>query len=305
MGFAFMSRIEWIANWFDQTGWQKLEKMALVLATCIVILWAVNLVARAVRKAVSEGGVTTDAERRAKTLGSVLKNAARVLVALFFILMTLQEFGVNIQPLLAGSAVAGVALGFGAQTLVKDIIGGFFLLLENQYGVGDIISVDDKHTGMVERMTLRITQIRDAEGKAHYIPNGSISQLVVLSKDYARALVDVEIDYTMDVDHVMEMLRNLGKELQRDLPDLVMEPTDVKGIETMSATGCTIRTLTKTAPGKQWDVARQFRRRVLLSFRDEGITMPLPHRVVLNRPSPSQGAPGAQVTTEAQGAAED
>ncbi|HWQ09464.1 MAG TPA: mechanosensitive ion channel family protein [Holophaga sp.] len=282
MGFAIGSRLDALANWFQQVGWTKLEKLVMVLLTCFIILWAVNLVARAVRKAVDDGneGVTTDAERRAETLGSVLKNAARVLVAVFFVLVTLQEFGVNIQPLLAGSAVAGVALGFGAQTLVKDIIAGFFLLLENQFGVGDIISVDSQHSGTVERMTLRITQIRDLEGKAHYLPNGSINQVVVMSKDFARALVDVEISLDQDIDRVADLLRLLGRDLMADLPNAVLEPTEVKGVEAMNAMGCTIRTLTKTAPGLQWEVARELRKRIVTRFRLEGITMPLPHRVV-------------------------
>jgi small conductance mechanosensitive channel len=285
MGIALGSRIDAFADWFGRVGWQKIEKLVLVLLTCWIILWAVNIVARAVRRAVDDGneGVTTDAERRADTLGSVLKNSARVLVGVFFVLVTLQEFGVNIQPLLAGSAVAGVALGFGAQTLVKDLIAGFFFLLENQFAVGDIINVDDRHIGTVERMTLRITQIRDLEGKAHYLPNGTISQVVVLSKDFARALVDVEVDNHQDVDRVMEVLRVLGQELQKDRPDVVMEATDVRGIESMSATGCTIRTLTKTAPGLQWEIAREFRRRILIRFRQEGIDMPLQHRVVWNK----------------------
>ncbi len=282
MGLAIGSRMDALADWFAQVGWTKLEKLVMVLLTCLIILWAVSLVARAVRRAVDDGkaNVTSDAERRAETLASVLKNAARVLVAVFFLLVTLQEFGVNIQPLLAGSAVAGVALGFGAQTLVKDIIAGFFLLLENQFSVGDIISVDDKHSGTVERMTLRITQIRDMEGRAHYLPNGTITQVVVLSKDYARALVDVEINNDQDVDRVMDLLKVLGQELKTDRPAIVLEPTDVRGIETMNATGCTIRTLTKTAPGMQWEIARELRRRILIRFKQEGIAMPLPQRVV-------------------------
>lgn len=286
MGLAIGSRLDALAAWFERVGWSKLEKLVLVLLTCLIILWAVNLVARAVRKAVDDGqdGVTTDAERRAETLGSVLKNAARVLVAVFFLLVTLQEFGVNIQPLLAGSAVAGVALGFGAQTLVKDIISGFFLLMENQFGVGDIINVDDKHSGTVERMTLRITQIRDMEGQAHYLPNSTISQVVVLSKDFARALVDVEVSHDEDVDRVMDLLKLMGRELMADRPGAVLEATEVRGIERMNATGYTIRTLTKTAPGSQWEIAREFRKRVLLRFRQEGIAMPLPHQIVSTQP---------------------
>ena len=271
--------------------WEKVQKLGLVLVTCLALLWAMSLVVRAVRRAVGAGRVevASEAERRAKTLGSVLNNATRVLVVAFFLLMLLQEFGVNIGPLVAGAGVAGVALGFGAQSLVKDVISGFFLLMENQYGVGDIINVDDSHVGTVERMTLRITQLRDAEGRAHFIPNGSILRVVVLSKDFARALVEVEVDLATDPDRAFEVLREAGRGLREDRPELVLEALEVKGIETLGPNGYVIRTLTKTAPGAQWEVARELRRRILLAFRATGIQIPYPQRVVHHR--------GGQVST--------
>jgi moderate conductance mechanosensitive channel len=274
-----------------QDIWEKAQKLGLVLITCLALLWGVSLVVRAVRRAVDDGNdqVTSDAERRAATLGSVLTNAARVLVVAFFMLMTLQEFGVNIGPLVAGAGVAGVALGFGAQSLVKDVISGFFLLMENQFGVGDIISVDDSHVGTVERMTLRITQLRDAEGRAHFIPNGSILRVVVLSKDFARALVEVEVDLATNPDRAFEVLREVGRRLHGDWPSQVLDPLEVKGIETLGPNGFLIRTLTKTAPGAQWDVARELRRRILLAFREAGIQIPYSQRVVHHRGEPTSG----------------
>jgi small conductance mechanosensitive channel len=249
----------------------------------------VSLVVRAVRRAVDDGDdeITSEAERRAETLGSVLTNAARVIVVAFFLLMTLQEFGVNIGPLVAGAGVAGVALGFGAQSLVKDVISGFFFLMENQFGVGDIINVDDSHVGTVERMTLRITQLRDAEGRAHFIPNGSITRVVVLSKDFARALVDVEVDLATDPDQAFEVLREVGRNLHVERPGQVLDPLEVKGIETLGPNGFIIRTLTKTAPGAQWEVARELRRRILLAFRAAGIQIPYSQRVVHHRGDPT------------------
>jgi small conductance mechanosensitive channel len=220
----------------------------------------------------------------------VLTNAARVVVVAFFLMMTLQEFGVSIGPLVAGAGVAGVALGFGAQSLVKDVISGFFLLMENQFGVGDIISVDENHVGTVERMTLRITQLRDAEGRAHFIPNGSITRVVVLSKDFARALVDVEVDLATDPDRAFEVLKEVGRQLHQDRQNQVLEALDVKGIETLGPNGFIIRTLTKTAPGAQWDVARELRRRILLAFREAGIQIPYTQRVVHHR-GEQMGAP--------------
>ena len=298
MGLHNLSLALAMPEWFRQTGWAKLERLGLVVLVCGLLLLAVKLVGKAVRRAVDDGNddVTTDAERRAETLASVLNNASRVLVVAFFLLMTLQEFGVNIQPLLAGSAVAGVALGFGAQALVKDVISGFFLLMGNQFGVGDIISVEDKHVGTVERMTLRVTQIRDAEGRAHFLPNGSITRLIVLSKDFSRAQVDVEVGYDADVERMLGLLAEIGAQLHKDLPDTVLEPTDVKGVETFGKDGCIIRTLTKTGPGKQWDVAREYRKRILLRFRAEGIESPIPQRrihSVVTEGAPAESAPPA------------
>jgi len=282
---VIVDRIGTLAAWIDQTGWQKLQRLGLVVVTCAIILWAMGLVHKAVNRslgaALKEGN--PEAMRRAKTLGSVLENFARVMVISFFILEMLQEFNVSVGPLIAGVGIVGAALGFGSQSIVKDVIGGFFLLVENQFGVGDIISVDDKHTGTVERMTLRVTMIRDMEGRAHYIPNGSISEVVVLSKEFAKALVDVEVSQDEDIVRIMKVLGELGVELAGQL-EMVREPTEVLGIESMTPVSCVIRTLTKTAPGQQWAVARELRKRIVLRFHQEGFSRPMPQRLVWNRP---------------------
>jgi len=285
LGIQSPDWVRGIWRWMDHSGWSRLAHLLLVAAACLALLGAVKLVTRAVRRAVDDGNdeVTSDAERRAETLGAVLTNASRVVVAAFFLLMTLQEFGVNIGPLVAGAGVAGVALGFGAQSLVKDVISGFFLLMENQFGVGDIVNVDDKHVGTVERMTLRITQLRDSEGRAHFVPNGSILRVVVLSKDFARALVDVEVGYGTDPDRVFDVLQRVGQTLHEERPEQAIEPLEVKGIESLGPNGFIIRTLTKTAPGAQWEVARELRRRILLAFREAGIEIPYAQRVVHHR----------------------
>jgi len=284
MILGFTQRLEALSNWFGQTGWLKLQKLGLVVVTCAVILWGMRLVGRAVNRslgaALKEGN--PDAMRRAKTLGSVLENIARVAVVSFFILETLQEFNVNVGPLVAGGAIMGAALGFGAQSLVKDVIGGFFLLVENQFAVGDIISIGDRHVGTVERMTLRITLLRDLEGQAHYIPNGNITDVIVLSKEFAKAMVEVEVGRDEDVVRVMDVLRQLGAELKEDLPT-VLEPTEVLGITSLNPHSCVIRTLTKVAPGEQWAVARELRKRIVLRFQAEGFTGPMQQRVVWNR----------------------
>ncbi len=285
MFLIFTDRLAAFSAWFDQMGWQKLQKLALVMLTCVVILWAMRLVSKAINRslgsALSDGN--PDAMRRAKTLGSVLENFARVMVISFFILETLQEFNVSVGPLIAGMGIMGAALGFGSQSIVKDVIGGFFLLVENQFGVGDIISLGDKHTGTVERMTLRVTMLRDMEGQAHYIPNGTISEVVVMSKEFAKAMVDVEVSQDDDVVRVMEVLRELGVALAA-AQEAVLEPTEVVGIVRMDPHSCQIRTLTKTAPGQQWAVAREYRKQIILRFQQEGFSRPMPQQLVWNRP---------------------
>jgi small conductance mechanosensitive channel len=285
MFLVFTDRLEALGAWFDQTGWQKLQKLCLVMITCLIILWAMRLVGKAVNRslgaALKEGN--PDAVRRAKTLGSVLENFARVLVVSFFILETLQEFNVSVGPLIAGVGIMGAALGFGSQSIVKDVIGGFFLLVENQFGVGDIISIGDKHIGTVERMTLRVTMLRDLEGQAHYIPNGAITDVVVMSKVFAKALVEVEVSLDEDVVRVMDVLRELGVAMAAEL-DTVLEPTEVPGIVSMTPHSCVIRTLTKCAPGQQWAVGREYRLRIAVRFQKEGFSRPMPQRLVWNRP---------------------
>jgi len=271
-------------GWLGEFEKNILYRLIVILLICIAILIAVKLITNTVYHVVkSDCENSTGTERRAKTLGSVMRHTANVLVVVFFLLTMLNEIGVNIAPLLAGASIVGVALGFGAQTLVKDTLSGFFLLLENQFGVGDIINIDGVNIGTVERMTLRITVLRDAEGRAHYIPNGSVTRVIVLSKEYARALVDVEFGFEQDVDQMMSMLQEIGMELYRDMPDTVLEPLETKGVDAINHSGYVIRTLTKTARACQWDVARELRRRILLRFQVEGVKAPVPQSVVWNR----------------------
>jgi small conductance mechanosensitive channel len=285
MVLGLLNRFEALTVWLDQNGWAKLQRLFLVVVTCALILWGMRLVGKAVNRslgaALKEGN--PDAMRRAKTLGSVLENIARVAVVAFFIIETLQEFNVSVGPLVAGLGILGAAMGFGAQSLIKDVIGGFFLLVESQFGVGDIISVADKHIGTVERMTLRITVLRDLEGQAHYIPNGAMMDVVVLSTESAKAMVDVEVSRDEDLLRILDVLRELGVELAATMAT-VREPTEVLGVVTLNPHSCVIRTLTKVAPGEQWAVSRELRKRIVLRFQAEGFSGPVPQRVIWNRP---------------------
>jgi small conductance mechanosensitive channel len=232
------------------------------------------------------GAAPTDEEvQRAKTLTRVVHSTALVAMATIAGLMILRELGLDITPLIAGAGVAGVALGLGAQTLVRDVIGGFLILLEDQFAVGDTIQVGDIG-GAVEKMTLRATFLRDMEGTLHVIPNGEMRIVSNLTKNWSRAMVDLGVAYEEDIGRVVAALGKIGQDIYQDkeLAPLLLEEPTATGVEALGDWAVTVRIMVKTKPGKQWDVARELRRRVKESFEREGIEMPYPRREVLMRP---------------------
>jgi small conductance mechanosensitive channel len=200
-----------------------------------------------------------------------------VLIALVAGTMILGELGLDIGPIIAGAGIVGLAVGFGAQTLVKDVISGFFILLENQFSVGDSIQIDDIGGG-VEKMTLRATFLRDLEGTLHVIPNGEIRTLANKTKDWARAVVNVGVGYEANVDRVLAVLEDVGRQLSADEtfgPVLLEEPTALGPLE-FGDSAVTVRLMVKTRAGQQWGVGREMRRRIKEAFEQEGIEIPYP-----------------------------
>jgi small conductance mechanosensitive channel len=207
-------------------------------------------------------------------------------VLLIAALMLFREFGMDITPLLAGAGVAGLAIGFGAQSLIKDVIAGFFILMEDQFHVGDVIQAAGV-SGQVEHITLRMTIVRDLHGAVHFIPNGEIKVASNLTKEWSRAVLEVGVGYEEDIDHVITVLNEVNRSLADDetFGKLVLEPPQVLGVEALADSQVTIRILAKTLPLQQWDVARELRRRIKGAFDREGIQVPYPHRVVITRPA--------------------
>jgi small-conductance mechanosensitive channel len=220
-------------------------------------------------------------ELRAKTLAKITNNFISVAIVTVAIFLIFTEVGIQIGPLLAAAGIAGLAIGFGAQSLVKDFLSGFFILLENQYRVGDVIKLGDL-SGVVEKMTLRITALRDLQGVVHFIPNGEIKSVSNMSYHWSRMLVDIGVAYKENVDRVIETLKTLCSEFYADKPwdtDLLEEP-QVVGVEALADSQVTIRVMAKTKPLKQWDAMREFRRRVKNRFDRLGIEIPFPQRTV-------------------------
>jgi len=235
-----------------------------------------------------EGPTITEREKRTRTVASLVRTVGTSLVLLIAAMMLFREIGMDITPLLAGAGVAGLAVGFGAQSLIKDIIAGFFILMEDQFHVGDVIQAAGV-SGQVEKMTLRMTIVRDLNGAVHFIPNGEIKVATNLTKEWSRAVLEVGVSYEEDVDRVSHVLAEIGQSLADDetFGKLVLEPPQVLGVEALADSQVTIRMLAKTLPLKQWEVARELRRRIKGTFDREGIQIPYPHRVVITRPSPS------------------
>jgi small conductance mechanosensitive channel len=227
--------------------------------------------------------------QRAKTVAQLAFGVARVVIWITATLLVLNLF-FPIGPLLAGVGVFGLALSFGAQSLVKDMISGFFILLENQFAIGDIIEVNGT-SGVVERMTLRIVAVRDVEGVLHVIPNGTITEVSNKTKEWARVVLDVGIGYPERVDSVIEVLKEISKELAEDqtwAPQLTEGP-NVLGVQELSDSAVNIRVVATTRPGRQWDVKRELRRRIKNRFDVEGIEIPFPQRTVHFKGSPATG----------------
>jgi moderate conductance mechanosensitive channel len=231
---------------------------------------------RATRVLASATGALSERRRqRTETLGSVLRSMITAVVFGVAFLMVLAEFNLNLAPLLASAGVAGVALGFGAQSLVKDFLSGIFMLLEDQYGVGDLIDVGEA-TGTVEEVTLRVTKLRDPSGVAWYVRNGEINRVANKSQGWSTAVVDLPVAYTEDVEKVIAIIREVVVELYADekwSAVMIDEPT-VAGVEQITGNTVTIRVFAKTEPNEQWGVQREIRERVKTAFDRAGVRAP-------------------------------
>jgi small conductance mechanosensitive channel len=228
--------------------------------------------------------------KRARTLGRLMKNALTALVLGIATLTILRELNVDVMPVLTGAGIVGLAVGFGAQTLVKDLISGFFLILDDNVRVGDVARINGTG-GLVEEINLRTIVLRDHEGTVHVFPNGSITTLSNLTKDFSYAVVDVGFTYREDTDRVVDVLREVATEVAADaaIAPNVLAPVEVQAVEAFGNGQMTVRVRIKTRPLTQWDVGRELRRRIKKAFDARGIEMPDP-RVMLTM------APAAPVT---------
>jgi small conductance mechanosensitive channel len=228
-------------------------------------------------------------------MGDLFKSVITGVLIAVFGTMILSQLGVNIAPIIASAGILGIALGFGAQSLVKDFLSGVFMIFEDQYGVGDVIDVGEA-TGTVEAVSLRVTRLRDLDGTVWYVPNGEILRVGNKSQNWSRAVVDIGVGYDEDLSRARRVLADVAHDLweDEDFRSVIIEEPEVTGVEALNPDAITLRVLVKTAPMEQWGVARELRQRIKARFDHEGIEIPFPQRVVWHR----DGRPHAVLDTE-------
>jgi small-conductance mechanosensitive channel len=258
-----------------------------------------GLLARRIEKSVDDHNesITTTQERRGQTITQLLRSLGRVVIVGVAILLTFNVF-IDIGPILAGAGILGLAVSFGAQSLVKDVISGFFILFENQFGLGDVIEAAGK-SGTVEKMTLRVVVLRDVYGIMHIVPNSEIKVVSNKTRGWSRAVVDVAIARDVDIDRALDVVRDEADKFSKDekWKHELDGPVEVLGVESMSDNSVIVRSLIRTRPGSQWNVGREFRRRMKARLYKEEIEIPYPVRQPHAR---SDGEPAPEEEAQAR-----
>lgn len=220
-------------------------------------------------------------EKRVDTLIRIFSWTSRIIILFIAMLMILQEIGIQIGPILAGAGIIGISVGFGGQYIIRDIISGFFIILENQYRVGDVVNFDGTG-GLVEDISLRMTTLRDLDGTVHHIPHSEIKKVANLSKDFARVNLNIGVSYNSKLDHVIQIVNEVGNELSQDAQwkEFIIKPPQFLRVDDFADSSIVIKILGETQPLKQWDVSGELRKRIKIAFDNEGIEIPFPQRVI-------------------------
>jgi moderate conductance mechanosensitive channel len=241
-------------------------------------------------------------QKRADTLSSVVRWVLKTGILIVILVMLLGKFGVEIGPIIAAAGIVGLAVGFGAQNLVQDVISGFFILLEDQVRVGDVVQLDGRG-GLVERVTLRMIVLRDLSGNVHYVRNGKIDVVTNMTKEYSRYVFNIGVSYREDVDEVIGVIKRVDEELRAD-PEFkndIIQPIEVMGLDEFADSALIIKARTTTKPIKQWRVGREFNRRLKLAFDKQGIEIPFPHLTLYPGKDKKGDSPSLKLQVEGGG----
>ncbi len=278
---------EYIKDWSEKlVPWllsHGVKILLIALAAFIVNIVLSRIIRRAVKIAViPDKNMSPEAEiKRENTLIRIFNGTVAVVITIMAALMILKEAGLDIAPILAGAGIVGLAVGFGGQYLIRDIITGLFIILENQYRIGDVVDIDGLG-GSVEDISLRKTTLRNLDGTVHHIPHGEITKVSNLSKNFARVNLNIGVSYNANLEHVIDVINKTGTELANDpyFKDLILSPPVFLRVDDFADSSVVVKILGDTQPLKQWEVTGELRKRLKVAFDREGIEIPFPQRVI-------------------------
>ena len=290
----------------DVSRWSGMTQTTVRIVVILLLAWLVaTLLRRAIRLLRSRIEARIDdreALKRAETLTRVFKYIVTVVITLVAGMMVLSELGVSLAPILGAAGIVGVAVGFGAQSLVKDFVSGFFILFEDQIRTGDVVRIAS-HSGLVEEITLRHTRLRDFEGNVHYVPNGMIDSVVNMSRGFAHSVMDIGVAYREHLDEVYAVLRETARKMRADevYGPRILDDLEIAGVERWDNSAVVVRCRFRVIALEQWSVRREFLRRLKQSFDDAGIEIPYPHLTLYAGQDKEGNAPPLNLRTiEAQ-----
>ena len=292
--FSFLT-----VSWDEVVGWLTGDGIR-VLIIVVVAIWMNFLLRRAVPRALRvaigrqmEGQPQEEIDQRVHTLEVVISGTGRAIIGLVALIMILPIVGIPVSPLLASIGIVGLAIGFGAQSLVKDVISGLFIIADNQYSKGDVVTVGGM-SGLVEDVGIRRTVLRDLDGIVHYIPNGEIIVASNFTQEYSRVNLNVGVAYGEDLDRVMAVIDQVGEEMASDpkYGPMIITPPKALRVDNLGDSSVDIKIVGDTKPIKQWEVTGELRKRLKQAFDEQGIEIPFPHRVIVTR-----GAKATDVST--------
>lgn len=276
-----------ILKYFEGIHWEDIIFSGLRILLILVMVWILSGILRKllhrlertlVAKGHAEGEIPSEAAKRAETLVRLLRQGVIILLWVMAFLLILRQLGLDIGPILASAGVVGLAVGFGAQNLVRDVISGFFIILENQVRVGDVAIINGTG-GLVEKINFRTIVLRDLSGTVHTFPNGTITTLANMTREWSAFVFDIGVAYKEDTDKVVEILTQVGAEMRQDphYGSLMVSDVEIFGVDKFADSAVVIKGRTKTLPIKQWEVGREYQRRVKKAFDTAGIEIPFPH----------------------------
>ena len=289
----------------DWSRWSGPALSALRIVLIIAVAWisiaVLQRMVRAMRIRIASHLDGVEGARRAETLGRVVRYLVGMVISAVAVMLVLAEVGVSLAPILGAAGVVGLAIGFGAQSLVKDYFTGFFILFEDQIRTGDVVKVADL-AGLVEDITLRHVRLRDYDGNVHFVPNSLITTVTNMSRLFAQAVVDVGVAYRENVDEVLEVMKTVGAGMREDsvFGPKILADLDIAGVERLDDSAVVLRCRFKVAPLEQWGVKREFLRRIKAAFDEQGIEIPFPHVTIYAGVDKVGGAPALPMRVSGQ-----